>query len=262
MLSPHRRAIGYALVTPVVVGGAAFLLVPAVRRIPIQGWALIFAFSALGAVGGWFGSTRFWSWRYQRAFRRRDHRTLDRMAGRLQRLRGRGPLYQTHADIVEGDARLSEDRLAEAVQLYGSAISRIEEAQISTLKASVPLLKNNIAWCLVELDADPHRALALATEGASWAKQQAKTQLRASCLGTLGAAQFRNGQHEAAIVSLRESLSLHTNPISRSSVLYYLGEALRNSGRIEEAVSSYQQSRDQDPEGRHGKLAAERLAIS
>ena len=31
---------------------------------------------------------------------------------------------------------------------------------------------------------------------------------------------------------------------------------------IEEAVRSYQQSRDQDPEGRHGKLAAERLAIS
>lgn len=261
MLLRRLRPFVYALLVPLAAALALYLFVPKLRTMPTQGWALIYGFSALGALGGWAGSSRLWSWRYRRAFRRRDHRTLERIARRLRGARLRRPLYLAYADIVEGDARLSENRLAEAAQLYASAVSRVERTQIATLRASVPLLKNNIAWCLVDLDSDPQRALSLATEAASWAKLHAKPQLRASCLGTLGAALFRNGQEEAAIVSLRESLALHTDPVSRSSVSFYLGEALRTSGRIEESMASYRHARDADPDGRHGKLAAERLAL-
>jgi tetratricopeptide (TPR) repeat protein len=260
MLSRYLTPIGYALLVPLAVALALYLFVPAMRTMPTQGWAVIYGFSALGALGGWIGWSRLWNWRYRRAFRRRDHRTLDGIAARLRRTRLRRPLYLAYADIVEGDARLSENRLADAVRLYDSAISRIEETRIATLQASVPLLKNNVAWCLVELESSPDQALALATEAASWAKQQPNAQLRASCLGTLGAAQLRNDQPEAAIANLRESFGLHTDPVSRSSVLYYLGEALRTAGRIKDASDAYRQARDQNPEGRHGRLAAERLA--
>jgi tetratricopeptide (TPR) repeat protein len=256
---PYLRPFAYALFLPLAAELALYLFVPAMRAIPTEEWALIYAFSVVGALAGWVVASKFGSWRYKRAFRCRDYRTLDRIAARLRRLSGRGPRYQAYANIVEGDARLSDNRLAEAALLYGSAVSLIEQADIAPLKASVPVLKNNVAWCLVELDSEPQRALALATEAAGCAKQFAKPQLRASFLGTLGAAQFRNGQQEAAIANLREALVLHTSAVSRSSVLYYLGEALRESGRVDEALTSYRQSRAEDPRGRHGKLAAEKL---
>jgi len=261
MLSLYRRPIALALLTPVVVCAILALISPGVRRLPFGVWAIVYLGGAAGGLAGWFVCSRWWASRYGRAFRNNDRHAVRRMSDRaVRRLRGRGAQPEVYADLLEGDACVSEDRFAEALALYSSVAARTAEGTVPKLKKSLPLLQNNIAWCLVELGEDPARALALASESATWARQQRNRKLLAVCLGTLGAAQLRNGLQDAAIGNLREALTLQDARAQRGAVLYYLGEALRRAGRAEEARKSYEDSRRFDPDGRHGNLSREALA--
>jgi serine/threonine protein kinase/WD40 repeat protein/tetratricopeptide (TPR) repeat protein len=102
------------------------------------------------------------------------------------------------------DPMLYDSRAACHEALGQAAQARADREQALALVPHDPRMLNNLAWALLTGPADqrdPARALALIEDAV---KQQSGT---ANFLNILGVAQYRNGQHARAIVTLEKSLA-------------------------------------------------------
>ena len=172
------------------------------------------------------------------------------------------------------EARRWLERLPSYETSYGRAYVKITEAAILSLEEKYsdarrvlseivkagPRLEvvrqNALAWC------EAHDGAAeTAVQSAEATLDRARLQYPALvpyCLGTLGAARVLAGKSGEAIEPLQKALAAGRPPRAQSIRAYYLGEAYRAGGRIDDALAAYERARRDSPQSRWAKKAADR----
>jgi tetratricopeptide (TPR) repeat protein len=171
--------------------------------------------------------------RQRDAFEREDAAALRALARALRPFSSDATLGGLAASI-DLNAMLCEERFAEVCALLTEAVGR---PMASGQRAVV---ENALAWATAHAGA-PQQAIPIA-EAALAHGAQLSTHERALCHGTLGAALVLAKRPADAIVELEKALGAGGTPRAQTIRFFYLGEALRGLGRVEEARAAYNRS--------------------
>jgi tetratricopeptide (TPR) repeat protein len=178
-------------------------------------------------------------------------------------------LKEAYADYPSMLAQLgvNEAALLTSVGRNGDALRVLEAIDREKLAAAWrPWHANNLAFCLAE-EGQAERGLTLVRESIALSERAASLgekilghdALEASQLGTLGACLVKTGAYEEAREALERSLGLGGAPGLRAGRAYYLGEALRPLGRLDEAKAAFDQALREAPESPWAKRARSAL---
>ncbi len=190
--------------------------------------------------------------RLKRFAQERRYAEARRLLADLRGVYAHSPLALEHMRLHEGSLLAQEGRYAEAARVF-EAIDRRRVGR------GLPLLLNNLAWCLVRTGKGP-RALVLARESiAAGDGGLSGGDLQACQLGTLGAALVTDGKPDEAIAPLERALACGGVPRHQAVRAFYLGEALHAVGREDEAVLAWQRAAKACPDDGVAVEAKDRL---
>jgi tetratricopeptide (TPR) repeat protein len=119
------------------------------------------------------------------------------------------------------------------------------------------LRQNAFAWCEAH-DGAAHEAVERAQRNIE-AARTVYPSIVPYCLGTLGAALVLAGRANDAVGPLQEALRAGRPARAQVIRAYYLGEAYRAGGRVDDAVAAYERCRREKPESKWARKAAERV---
>lgn len=162
---------------------------------------------------------------------------------------------------------VNEAAILSAAGRNGDAVRVLEAIDREKLAAAWrPWHANNLAYCLAE-EGQAERGLTLVRESIAISESAASSgekivgqdALEASQLGTLGVCLVKTGAHEEARAHLERSLDLGGTPVLRAGRAYYLGEALRPLGRVDEAKAAFELALREAPESTWATRAREGL---
>ncbi len=228
----------------VVAAGGAFSTIALLPGVSWLVWAALLPFVLLGTYRTARTAERIVVARARRDLERAidEGRAEDARAMLLdfrQAYAGARPTL-TLLDVAEASILLVERRHVDAVRLLESvdrgALTGVQRAAVT----------NNLAWALVLLG-EGERALGEARASLEEmesleGRSAAFDDLRASQLGTLGAALVVAGKPEEAIAPLEQSIARGGTPKQQGQRAFHLGEALDALGRAEDAEREWERA--------------------
>lgn len=172
-------------------------------------------------------------------------------------------LKDAYADYPALLAQLcvNEAAILSSAGRYGEAIGVLEAIDREKIAAAWrPWLTNNLAFCLAEEGRAEHgltlvrESIALSERAASLGeKVVGHDALEASQLGTLGTCLVKTGAHEEARAPLERALGLGGVPEHQAGRAYFLGEALKGAGLVDEAMAAFDRALREAPESTWAK---------
>jgi tetratricopeptide (TPR) repeat protein len=160
--------------------------------------------------------------------------------------------------------RLQESMILSLERRHAEAAALIASLDRKVLpKHFIPVLLNNLAWS-VALSGEPGRGVDLARESMEASEHvghvASSQDVRASQLGTLGAALTLAGKPEEGAPLLEQALARGGSKYSQSARAFYLGEALRALGRADDATAAYERAMREGEDNAYANDAREKLA--
>ena len=217
-------------------------------------------FVVLSALN-WYVVRRYaWNWLWRRSFNRlnralaRDDRpTAERLLQR-QAHEATSPAVRAWVAHVGATLLNQDERWHEAVV----ALRAIDRDALGARERIV--VDNSLAWALTH-DGALDEAVALARANVETVRADAGLDgvRRGACIGTLGVALVRAGDHASGLALLREALAHDGGPRLQAIRHYYVGEAERARGHVDAALAAYAEAARLGPELPFGRRAAERL---
>ena len=230
--------IGVALLLATTV---CLAVVAAEGELPILHVVIAYGIAAVVVVAlpqlGWWAIMR----RHRDAFEREDADDLRALARALE-----GSLPAHAASLTLG-AMMVDERHAEVRERCLAALPR------ARAKAQRATLNNALAWATA-LAGDAEAAIPIA-EAAIAEGDVLPIEAFALCHGTLGVALVLAQRHEEGLAQLEKATSMGGTPRAQAIRAYYLGEALRALGRVEDARAAYTRCIDARPTSRWASRA-------